>query len=108
MFFYVSFPVFVFMRIIHACLNSASNHLLFSLIADYFPPNKRSIPNSIILAGNYFGSGVSSISIFLLYYFGWEDQYFYMGLFGGFFAVLTILCVNEPSRRRYLDLATIN
>ena len=48
------------------------------------------------------------ISIFLLYYFGWEDQYFYMGLFGGCFAVLTILCVNEPSRRRYLDLATIN
>ena len=66
MFFYHSFPVFVCMRIIHACLNSASNHLLFSLIADYFPPNKRSIPNSIILAGNYIGSGVSSISIFLL------------------------------------------
>jgi len=43
-----SFAVLAVMRIIHGCLNSASNPLSFSLIADYFPPDKRSTANSII------------------------------------------------------------
>lgn len=43
-----SFTVLAIMRIIHGCLNSASNPLSFSLIADYFPPDKRSTANSII------------------------------------------------------------
>jgi MFS family permease len=43
-----SFAVLACMRIIHGCLNSASNPLSFSLIADYFPPDKRSTANSII------------------------------------------------------------
>ena len=66
-----SFTVLAFMRIIHGCLNSASNPLSFSLIADYFPPDKRSTANSIIQAGNYIGVGVSSISILLISKFGW-------------------------------------
>ena len=43
-----SFAVLALMRVIHGCLNSASNPLSFSLIADYFPPDKRSTANSII------------------------------------------------------------
>jgi len=39
---------FGLMRVIHGCLNSASNPLSFSLIADYFPPENRATANSII------------------------------------------------------------
>ena len=54
------------MRVLHGMLNSSSNPLSFSLIADYFPPEKRATANSIIQAGNYIGVGVSSFSILLI------------------------------------------
>ena len=46
-----SFAVLGVMRVLHGMLNSASNPLSFSLIADYFPPEKRATANSIIQAG---------------------------------------------------------
>lgn len=46
--FTTSFFVFSAMRVLHGMFNSSSNPLSFSLIADYFPPDKRSTANSII------------------------------------------------------------
>ena len=43
-----SFAVFSLMRVLHGMLNSASNPLSFSLISDYFPPDRRATANSII------------------------------------------------------------
>ena len=43
-----SFAVFSLMRVLHGMLNSASNPLSFSLITDYFPPDRRATANSII------------------------------------------------------------
>jgi len=43
-----SFFVLAVMRVFHGILNSSSNPLSFSLIADYFPPEKRATANSII------------------------------------------------------------
>lgn len=64
--FSTSFAVLGLMRVFHGMLNSSSNPLSFSLIADYFPPDKRATANSIIQAGNYVGVGVSSLSILLI------------------------------------------
>jgi MFS family permease len=61
-----SFALLGAMRIFHGMANSATNPLSFSLVADYFPPDKRSTANSIIQAGNYIGVGVSSLSILLI------------------------------------------
>lgn len=98
-----SFALFSFMRVIHGCLNSASNPLSFSLIADYFPPENRATANSIIQAGNYVGVGVSSISIILISAFGWRAQYGIMAAVGCAFAALTVLGIKEPERGRYLS-----
>lgn len=43
-----SFAVMVVMRVIHAMANTASNPLSFSLVSDYFPPDKRATANSLI------------------------------------------------------------
>jgi len=58
-----SLLIFGLMRAIHGMLNAATNPLSFSLIQDYFPPNKRSLPNSLIQAGNFVGFGISSLLI---------------------------------------------
>lgn len=94
------------MRVIHGMLNSSSNPLSFSLIADYFPPEKRATANSIIQAGNYIGVGVSSFSILLITSFGWRAQYGIMAALGTVFGLATMLFVKEPERGRYLDEAT--
>jgi MFS family permease len=101
-----SFVVLSVMRVFHGMLNSASNPLSFSLIADYFPPDKRATANSIIQAGNYIGVGVSSLSILLISSFGWRICYGIMGGVGLLFGLATMLLVKEPERGIYLDQAT--
>lgn len=46
-----SFFVLGAMRVMHGMVNSATNPLSFSLIGDYFPPDKRATANSIIHSG---------------------------------------------------------
>ena len=58
-------------RMMLGVFESFSAPTSYSLIADYFPPDKRSTANSIIQAGNYIGVGLSSISILLISKFGW-------------------------------------
>jgi len=101
-----SFFVLGFMRVLHGMFNSASNPLSFSLVADYFPPDKRSTANSIIQAGNYIGVGVSSFSILLISQYGWRACYGIMAAIGALFGVATMLLIKEPERGRYLDEAT--
>lgn len=93
------------MRVLHGMLNSSSNPLSFSLIADYFPPENRATANSVIQAGNYIGVGVSSFSILLITQFGWRAQYGIMAALGTLCGICTMLFVKEPERGRYLDEA---
>ena len=91
-----SFFLFGLMRVIHGCMNSASNPVSFSLVADYFPPDKRATANSIIQAGNYIGVGISSFSILLITQFGWRASYGIMGAMGILAGLLSMLFINEP------------
>jgi MFS family permease len=40
--------IFALMRIFHGIFNTSTNPLSFSLLADYFPEDKRTFGNSII------------------------------------------------------------
>lgn len=104
--FFDSFFMLGAMRVLHGMLNSSSNPLSFSLISDYFPPEKRATANSIIQAGNYIGVAVSSFSILLITSFGWRAQYGIMAALGTLFGIMTMLTVKEPERGRFLDEAT--
>lgn len=104
--FSTSFAVLAAMRVIHGALNSSTNPLSFSLIADYFPADKRATANSIIQAGNYIGVGVSSLSILLISSYGWRMCYGIMAAVGMVFGLGTMTFIKEPERGRYLDEAT--
>ena len=101
-----SFAVLGVMRVFHAILNTSSNPLSFSLVSDYFPPDKRATANSLIQAGNYIGVGASSLSILLITKFGWRATFQIMGLIGGLFGLATMTLIKEPIRGRYIDEAT--
>jgi len=60
------------MRILHGAVSSTINPLSYSLVADYFPPEKRSRANALLTAGGYLGIALSSISILLIKSLGWR------------------------------------
>lgn len=101
-----SFTIFSVMRIFSGMLNAASNPLSFSLITDYFPPEKRATANSLIQAGNYVGGGLSSFTIILISMYGWRASYGVMAAVAGVVGLATATLIREPERGRYIDEAT--
>lgn len=98
-----SFFMLGVMRVLHAMLNTSSNPLSFSLVADYFPPEKRATANSIIQAGNYLGVGVSSFSVLLISMYGWRAQYGIMAALSVALGLVSMFLVKEPERGQYLS-----
>jgi MFS family permease len=84
------------MRICHGALSSATNPLSYSLVADYYPPDKRGTPNAILSTGNFIGIALSSISILLIKSFGWRSTYGIMGIVGIIPAILSLILVRDP------------
>lgn len=80
--FTTKFGVICLMRVLHGAVSAAINPLSYSLIADYFPPEKRSRANAILTTGNYLGIALSSISILLIKAYGWRYSYILMGTLG--------------------------
>ena len=98
-----SFLVLASMRVVHGMLNSACNPFSFSLISDYFPPDKRATANSMIHSGQYVGQALASISILGIAKFGWRTTYGLMGACGALVSLLIATAVREPERGRFLS-----
>ena len=64
--FYNSFGLLVVMRFLHGAISSAINPLIFSVAADVFPPEKRSMANSILSSASFCGIALSSMTILLI------------------------------------------
>ena len=90
------------MRVFHGMINSSTNPLSFSLVSDYFPPDKRATANSIIHSGQYIGSAMGSISILLIKKFGWRSTYGIMAAVSMTVSAMIALLVREPERGRFL------
>lgn len=88
------------MRILHGAISAAINPLSYSLIADYFPPEKRSRANAILTTGNYLGIALSSISILLIKAYGWRSSYFLMGTLGVLGGGLGFSLMKNPEKIR--------
>jgi MFS family permease len=61
-----SFAIIFAMRFLHAVFSSVSGPLSFSIVADYFPPERRGTANALLSTGSYIGIAFSSISILLI------------------------------------------
>ena len=90
-----SFGIICAMRIFHGALSSATDPLSYSLVADYFPPDKRGTPNAILSSGNFIGIALSCMSILFIKSFGWRSTYLLMGIVGISAASLGALVVRD-------------
>ena len=96
-----SFALMVVMRFLHGMISSAVNPLAFSIMSDYFPPEKRSTANSIISSGNFIGIALSSMTILLIKSIGWRKSYVATAMLGFVGAVAGIFLVKNPVRGRF-------
>lgn len=88
------------MRVVHGAANSATNPLIYSLIADYVPPERRATANSFISTAVYAGISLSSLSILLIKSLGWQSTYKVIGAFGLLVGTLFLTTVREPKNRK--------
>lgn len=87
-------------RFMHGMISSAINPLVFSLAADYFPPEKRTTANSVLSAANFVGIALSSLTILLIKEVGWRASYIAMGGMGLLAASCSML-LKDPVRGQY-------
>ena len=87
-------------RFIHGALSSSINPLAFSLVADYFPADKRTTANSILSAANFVGIALSSMTILLIKEVGWRASYIAMGGMG-LLAASCMTLLRDPVRGQF-------
>jgi len=103
-----------------ACLSPAA----YSMIADYFPKDRRGLPISFYAMGIYFGTGLASIIVgyiidivsqkdeIVLPVIGvmhpWQLTFFIVGLPGMILVAIIILTVKEPQRRELIKLDSVD
>ena len=86
------------MRILHGGLSAATNPLSFSIVADYFPPEKRGTANAVLSTGNFVGIALSSLSILGIKALGWRKSYQFMAVIGVASGLLSLFLVKEPPK----------
>jgi MFS family permease len=74
---------------------------VFSLVADYFPPEKRTTANAVLSLGIFVGAGLASVTTIMIGAVGWRKTYFIVGCMGIIFAFLALLVIRDPERGRF-------
>jgi MFS family permease len=73
----------------------------YSLIADYFPPERRTFANSVYNLGIYIGQSFSSLTIIMINWVGWRGSFQVIGGAGLLFGLIGLIMIKEPKRGRY-------
>ena len=93
-----SLVVLAVMRFLMGAMMSAYEPAMYSLVTDYFPPEKHATANSIAAAGTYIGAGLCSLSVIMIKALGWRNTLNTIGGFGIVFGLACLLFVKEPIR----------
>lgn len=96
-----SFGMLAAMRMFFGLFSAFCSPTCYSLIADYFPPEKRTIANALFTSASFLGIGMSSLCNMLVGKMGWRMTYGICGIYGFFAACMIVLFLEEPERGRY-------
>jgi MFS family permease len=73
----------------------------YSLVADYFPPERRTTANAVLSLGIFVGAGLASVTTIIIGAIGWRKTYFTIGLFGIAVGAIALLLIKDPKRGRF-------
>jgi len=95
------FQMLAIMRMLFGFFSAFSTPICYSLIADYFPPQKRTFANACFTAASFLGIALSAASNILVDKIGWRFTYGICGTYGLISVLLVLLFVQEPERGRF-------
>lgn len=73
----------------------------YSMLPDYFPPEKRTTANAVLSLGIFVGAGLASITTIMIGWLGWRETYFIVGCLGIVFAAIAMIFIKDPPRGRF-------
>ena len=94
-----SFGVLAACRVATGFLSAGLNPLSFSLLADYFPPERRTTANTILQSGNFMAWGLSSLSVLFVKAFGWRSTYTLIGVASAVVGLASMSLIKEPTKK---------
>lgn len=96
-----SYSMLAAMRMMFGLFSAFSSPISYSLIADYFPPLKRTLANACFTAASFFGIAFATLSEVLVGSIGWRLTYFCCGTYGLAAVIFVSIFLKEPERGRY-------
>lgn len=90
--------VFTVMRFFLAVFESTGNPLMYSLLRDLFPPSKRVLTTSIVGSTINLGVALSSLSLIIIDFYGWQMSYYVTSGYGVFIGLVAFVLLREPKR----------
>lgn len=88
-------------RMIFGLFSAFCTPVAYSMIADTFPPERRTIANALFTASSFLGIAISNLAVVLIGSVGWRATYGYCGVYGLFAASFFVMFVKEPQRGRF-------
>jgi MFS family permease len=73
----------------------------FSLVADFFPPERRTTANAVLNLGSPWGTGLASLTTIIIGSLGWRKTYFSIGCCGIMLATIALIGLKDPKRGRF-------
>jgi len=86
------------MRILLGFFESFIGPPSFSIIADTFPPEKRTAANAVYNFGVYFGASLSNLTLLIIEAVGWRLAFAIVGSIGFLIGLQAMLVIREPGR----------
>lgn len=96
-----SFGMIAAMRMIFGLFSAFCSPICYSMIADYFPPAKRTLANACFTSASFLGIALSSMANNLVGSIGWRFTYFACGIYGYLATTIAAAFVKDPERGRY-------
>ena len=97
-----SYPMLVAARMGVGVGEAGGSPPSYALLADYFPPQRRSTALAIYSLGVPFGTGLgAAIGVLVVNIYGWRAAFLTVGAPGVLMAILTLILVREPRRGVY-------
>lgn len=84
------------MRILLGLFEACIGPPAYSLITDFFPPEKRTLANSMYSFGIYIGVALSNLTIIIIESIGWRATYLFVGCFGILVGLIGLIVILEP------------
>ena len=88
-------------RLLLGIFEAFTGPIAYSLLIDYFPPEKRTVANSFYSLGIYVGAALSNITVIIIEAVGWREAYGIVAIFGITVGVALLVFVKEPERGRF-------